>query len=317
MTSRSACPPSQPASPADPDHEVLRLRMAMLRINELVRDRAFSVPVHLALGHEAIAVAVVGAMGPADRLLLTHRNMHYNLAAAPSLRPVVDEYRLLDGGLARGRGGSMNLTNPPAGIVYTSSILGNCLPVAAGVAMGQRIEHADAVTIAVSGDGAIEEGALYETLVMAGSLQLPLMIVVENNQWSMHTRIQERRCAIDLAALAQAFAMDYRHLAGNDPLDYHARLSDAREKVLASRKPCIVEVALTTLGDYRVTDATSPEGRVINYHHGPAPRISIDDGALIEASPRDPVHVVAGRLPPAEFADQVRRIRQRQQRELK
>lgn len=297
-------------------HEVLRLRLSMMLINELIKLRTFSVPIHLALGHEAIAVAVGAIMQPADRLLLTHRNIHYNLARNPSLRQEIDEYLLLECGLAGGREGAMNLTNPEAGIVYTSSILANCLPVATGVAMGRKLAGGDAVTIAVTGDGAMEEGAFYETLLIANSLQLPLMIVIENNEWSMHTRIEERRCAIDLLEMAAAFSMDVHRLAGNDPLHYRHVLAAARNKAVATARPAIVEVQLATLGSYTVEDDAAPEGRFINYHHGAAPQISIDEGPLIEASERDPVHVVARSIAEPEFAEWSRRIRSELERDL-
>jgi len=289
--------------------EVLRVRLSMLAINELVKAQAFRVPVHLALGHEAIAVAVVAAMQPGDRLLLTHRNIHYNLARNPSLGVEIDEYLLRDSGLAGGRNGAMNLTNPAAGVIYTSSILANCLPVAAGVAFGQGIDRSGSATFAITGDGALEEGAFYETLMMANSLDLPLVIVVENNEWSMHTRIGERRCAIDLGAIAAGFGMELHALAGNDVVAYADTLRHVRDRAVVVRKPAIVEVALATLGDYVVADRASPAGRRINYHHGAAPHVSIGNGPLIEASERDPVHAIAGRALPHELSRWVEEIR--------
>jgi pyruvate dehydrogenase E1 component alpha subunit len=248
-------------------------------------------------------------MQAGDRLLLTHRNIHYNLARCSSLRAGIDEYLLRESGLAGGRDGAMNLTNSAAGVIYTSSILGNCLLVAAGVAMGQRLNGGDAVTIAVTGDGAIEEGAFYESVLIATSLRLPQIIVIENNQWSMHTRIEERRCAIDMAGIATAFGIPLYRLAGNDVERYSHALRRARASALASRRPCIVEVDVATLGDYVVTDQASPDGRTVNYHHGAAPHVLPPDGALIDASDRDPVYAIAQRLRPEEFARLVQEIR--------
>ena len=286
---------------SDIAREVLRLRLSMLVINELIKQKTFSVPIHLAFGHEAIAAAVSAVMQPADRLLLTHRNIHYNLARNPNLARQIDEYRLLESGLAGGREGAMNLTNPEAGILYTSSILANCLPVATGVAMAQKVQGEDAVTLVVTGDGALEEGAFYETLLIANSLNLPLVVIVENNQWSMHTRIEERRCALDLQAMAGAFAMDMHKLAGNDADHYRDELQGIRAQVLATQKPCLVEVALSTLGDITVPDDASPSGRLINYHHGAAPHVSMENGPVIEASERDPVHLIAERFAEPDF----------------
>lgn len=281
--------------------EVLRVRISMLMINELIKKKTFSVPIHLALGHEAIAVAVAATMQPSDRLLLTHRNIHYNLACNPSLRREIDEYLLRESGLAGGRNGAMNLTNPDAGVIYTSSILANCLPVATGIAMGQCVSQRDAVTIALTGDGALEEGAFYETLMIANSLNLPLVVVIENNEWSMHTRIDERRCAVDLESIATAFGMKIYRLTGNDLDLYCDTLRGVRNETSASRKPCVVEVSLSTLGDYSVVEGGSSQSRQINYHTGAVAHLSLANGPIIDESERDPVYMIAKLVPKADI----------------
>src|SRR3989344_2074423 len=114
--------------------EVLRLRLSQLIINEKYKAGAFKIPIHLAMGHEAIAVAVDAVMQQSDRLVCSHRNVHYNLARAKALRPILDEYLLKEDGLAQAELGSMNLANEEKQLIYTSSILGNNLPVATGIA---------------------------------------------------------------------------------------------------------------------------------------------------------------------------------------
>jgi pyruvate dehydrogenase E1 component alpha subunit len=284
--------------------ETLRLRLGMMRINELIKQKAFQVPVHLAFGHEAIAVAVADIMADDDRLLLTHRNIHYNIARSPHLRGEIDEYHLVESGLGGGRFGAMNLTNPARGIVYTSSILGNCLPVAVGVAKGLAMRGRTAATIAVTGDGGMEEGAFYEALMMARSLSLPVVFLVENNQWSMYTRIEERRCPIDLRRMAEAFAVPYCALSGGDPAAYRKRLSARRAAAVARGEPCVVEVALSTLGGFWVEEP-GRERRYVNYHHGAVAALNYADEPVIEASERDPLYALARRFSPAEWRDLV------------
>lgn len=296
--------------------EVLRIRISMLMINEFIKERRFSVPIHLALGHETIAVAVAAAMKPHDRLLLTHRNIHYNLACSSSFRKEIDEYLLRDEGLAGGQNGAMNLANPDAGIVYTSSILANCLPVATGIAMGQRAKRSDAATFAVTGDGALEEGAFYETLMIANSLNLPLVIIIENNEWSMHTRVDERRCPVDLRAMASAFGMEIHRVAGND-LDLCCDiLSRVRAETASSCKPCIVEVLLSTLGGYTVHDDATGQSRFINYHTGAALHVSLAEGLIIDESDRDPVFAITKLVPEEQIARWAREIEVELDRQL-
>ena len=90
--------------------------------------------------------------------------MHYNVANQPDAQKIFDEYDLQDSGLGQGKYGSMNLIHPEQGLVYTSSILGNNLCVASGIAKANQILEKKngtdpSVTIVVTGDGAMEEGA--------------------------------------------------------------------------------------------------------------------------------------------------------------
>lgn len=276
---------------------VLRLRHAQLLINEMVRAKAFRVPIHLALGHEALAVALAAAMAPQDDLIAPHRNLHYNLALHPSLRDVVDEFLLRPTGLCGGRLGSMNLVNPAAGLLYSSSILGNNLPVAAGVALAARVADSGAATFVVTGDGAMEEGAFYETLLCAAAQDLALVVIVENNEWSLASRIDERRKPVDLRGLAASCGAAYDALSGNDLAPYEAALRAIRAACVRDNRPAVVEVALKTLGDWRMPTDEFPDGKYINYHAGPSPAVAPDPWPLLAEDESDPLHVLRGHAP--------------------
>ncbi len=269
----------------------MRIRLAQLLVNEGLRKREFRVPVHLALGHEAIAASVSAAMAETDWLCLTHRNIHYNIARATSLKAELAELRLAPDGVAAGRLGSMNMVNPTRGIIYSSSILGNDLCVGAGVALAESVAATNAVVFIVTGDGAMEEGGFYESVEFMKSAGLATVVLIENNGWSMFTRISERRCAIRTEALAETFGLSYELLTGNDPWRYTAALSELRNVAVAQRSPVLVEVEISTLGD-----VTLPaEGRHVNYHHGMAP-VTLSDWPLIRQDSGDPVHVLVERL---------------------
>jgi pyruvate dehydrogenase E1 component alpha subunit len=290
--------PARKPDAEDLAREVIRIRLSQLVVNERYKAGEFKVPIHLALGHEAIAAAVSAVMRDEDMLLLSHRNVAYNLARA-GLRPLLDEYLLKPTGLAGGRYGSMNLLNPARGVVYTSSILGNQFPVGVGVAMGELLlDGGRGFVTVLAGDGSIEEGSIFEAAVMARSLDLPVAFLVENNEWSMATRIDERRRAIDLEALARATGLAYERLCGNDPFAYVAALDRIRGVCLARREPVLVEVTVTTLGDWRgPPSAEHPDGKFINYHAGPAPKIDLLEWPLLRDSAEDPVAVLRAHVP--------------------
>ena len=282
--------------------KVLRLRFGQMIINEKIKKREFRIPIHLALGHEAVAVAVDGILNPEDQLVLTHRNIHYNLVRSTSFKALVDEYALDSNGPANGRAGSMNLSNEAAGIVYTSSILGNNLSVACGLAMGNLFNGCKGVVFVVTGDGAMEEGAFYESLLFLNTFNLPVVIIVENNEWSLATQIHERRCPIELECLTRSFNMQYVHLTGNDPSKYIEELNGLRSHTLENKIPVLAEVGLSTLGDWRLKTEEFPDGKFVNYHAGASPSVTLEDDPLIAHDETDPVYVVAKKFEPGEFA---------------
>lgn len=276
--------------------EVIRLRLKQMAVNEWYKSGKFKIPIHLGFGYEALAVAVNAVMKQEDRLLLTHRNVVYNLAREHTLRSFLDEYALRSTGLMGGRFGSMNLINPPRGIPYTSSILANQFPVAVGVSFGRALAGTRGLTIVCGGDGAIEEGAFYESILMAASIKAPVLFLIENNEWSMHTSIRERRVAINLKKLAGSLAVPYMHLKGNNVFTYIQMLERARKQILTSRTPLCLEVKVHTLGDwYDMKNPLYPKGKFVKYHTGASPSVSLSEEVVLQKDAADPLFVL-GRI---------------------
>jgi TPP-dependent pyruvate/acetoin dehydrogenase alpha subunit len=269
--------------------KIIWIRIAQIIINERYKKGDFVIPIHLAMGHESIAVAVNSVIKECDSLFLTHRNIHYNLARMDTLKEELDEYYLKKTGLAKGKLGSMNLSNPDKNIIYSSSILGNNLAVGSGYALANKLKNQNGVVFIVTGDGAIEEGAFYESLLFLKSNKLPSVIIVENNEWSLGTRIEERRTNIDLSNFAKSLGIEYEFLEKNDPFDYVNKLTKIKANCLASNSPLLVEVKLTTFGYWYMKNSSFPEGKFINYHAGPAPEINVTEYPLIKNNDEDPL----------------------------
>lgn len=274
--------------------KVIWLRLAQIIVNDRYKKGDFDVPIHLAMGHEAIAVAVDLTMQESDSLFLTHRNIHYNLSRMGSLKEDLDEYYLRESGLAKGQLGSMNLSNPSKNIIYSSSILGNNLAVGSGFALGNKVKNPNGVVFISTGDGAIEEGVFYESLLFLKSNDLPSVIIVENNEWSLGTKINERRANIDLKKLASSLKIEYEFLHNNNPFEYLTLIQKIRSDAVFNKSPVLVEVKLTTFGYWYLKNNDYPNGKFINYHAGPAPEIEFKDFPIIEPSNSDPLHVLSG-----------------------
>ena len=296
---------------------VLRIRLSQMIVNEKYKKGVFKIPIHLAFGHESIAVAVDSNIKENDYLILSHRNIHYNLARTKALKPILDEYFLKKEGLAKGSLGSMNLANEEKNVIYTSSILGNNLPVAVGLALGQKVKSTNGLTIVVTGDGAIEEGNFYESLLFLKSNSLGALIIVENNGWSLATQIHERRSNVDLPRFAKSLGAEYEKLSGNDVYHYIEYLKRIREHILKYNIPTILEVDLVTLGGWHVKNADGTKGRFINYHAGPAPEIALTEWPEIEHSANDPVFMLQKYFAPEILKTMSREILKNIKKEIK
>ena len=276
---------------------VLRIRYWQHVLNEMLKEKKFKIPIHLAFGHEAAAVAMDQTMRPDDVICLSHRNAAYNLARAKSLDVVLDHYRLTPT-IAPGLMGSMNLAIEGTGIMYSSSILGNNLAVSAGIAMRRSLENKAGVVFVVTGDGAVEEGAFWETMIFSRSHSLPMVIVVENNDYSMSSTIAQRRCNIDLSLVCAGVGYPYHCISGAVLADARNALAQARENAAAGLPAC-VELRVATFCQ----------------HAGPTPgwpddpkKISIENGLLVQETPADPVFHLREILGTSEFqrlSDQV------------
>jgi len=271
--------------------ELLRVRLSQMVINEKYKNGDFKVPIHLAFGHEAIAVAVSSIMDSEDKLVLSHRNIHYNLARA-SLKPEIDEYLLKEKGLSKGQLGSMNLANEEKGIIYTSSILGNNLPVATGLALSKKAKNEKGIVIVETGDGAIEEGTFYESLLFSKSNDCSLLVIVENNEWSLATRINQRRYNINLSKFSESLGVRYEKINSNDVYEYIKKLEELKKYSIENKTPVCIEVELTTLGCWILRNDQVPTGKFVNYHGGPARIVNLKEGSIITYSDKDPVFVL-------------------------
>jgi len=269
---------------------IQRLRTIQLEINELIIKNEFPIPVHLGLGHEAVAVSVVAALESTDQILLTHRNIHFQIALGATRQELEDEYFLKSSGLAEGKLGAMNLMNSAKGNTYTSNILGNNLAVALGLGLGAKVTVTGGVIWVVTGDGAIEEGIFYESLLIASSLGLPIVYVIENNGWSLATTIEERRVQLDLARLTKSLSIGYSRLQENNPHEYLKHFQTVRETVANQMTPHLVEIFVHSLGGF-IMDEGKESQRYINYHAG-AVRIEPDSYGVFEQNSTDPLYVV-------------------------
>jgi 2-oxoisovalerate dehydrogenase E1 component len=217
---------------------------------------------HTSIGVEGPAAAAIQALGTRSRITSTHRGHHHHLSKGichilgerwnplketdtTALRDFLEqtfaEILGLRTGFSGGRGGSMHLYFPEAGIYGTNGIVGGGIPTAVGMAFSAKYFGLDDITMTFFGDGAINQGTFHESCNLAGVFHLPIIFFVENNQYAVGTKASES-CAIrDLALRGISYGFPAFKVEGDDILAVHDAVGRAVAGIRSGTGPYLIE----------------------------------------------------------------------------
>src|ERR1700690_3594253 len=178
---------------------------------------------HLADGAEASIVGSLSTLEPSDQLMCTYRCHGYPIVLGTDTKAMMAEIYGRTDGLCGGYGGSMHLVDPERGFLGTSGIVGQGIPQATGAAYAAQIRKENQVVLCFFGDGASKQGAFAESLNIASLWKLPIVYVMENNNYNVVTRSDQEdanaAAGEPLAVKAKAFSMPGVTVDGGDPLE--------------------------------------------------------------------------------------------------
>jgi TPP-dependent pyruvate/acetoin dehydrogenase alpha subunit len=226
-----------------------RLYRSLYRIRRLEEEVArvyptdkIKSPVHLSIGQEAVSVGVCEALESQDIVFGTYRGHALYLAKGGDMKQMVAELYGKATGCTRGKGGSMHLIAPEAGMMGTSAVVGTTISNAVGYAYAIKIRGEERLVVSFFGDGATEEGVFAESLNFAVLKRLPIIFVCENNRYAIHTHQCHRQGTPAICARAQAHGMPAERIENNDTLYLFERIRAVAPDVRAGAGPWFFEV---------------------------------------------------------------------------
>src|SRR5574340_21554 len=217
------------------------IRLAEERIGQLVESREIKTPCHLSIGQEAIPVGVCAALRQDDTAWGGHRSHGHYLAKGGDLNAMMAEIFGKATGCAQGRGGSMHLVAPDQGIFGTVPLVAATIPMAVGAALSAKLRGTDQVAVAFFGDGATDEGHFHESLNLAALYRLPVLFVCENNLYSTHMTLNERRVKDNIVESAALHGMPGLVVNGNDAVAVYQATYQAVERARTGEGPTLLE----------------------------------------------------------------------------
>ena len=200
---------------------------------------------HLADGAEASIVGSIAALREGDQLMATYRCHGYPIALGTPTTAMMAEIYGKKTGLCGGYGGSMHLVDVDRGFLGTSGIVAQGIPQATGAAWAAQIRKEGQVVLCFFGDGASKQGAFHESLNIASLWKLPIVYVMENNGYNVHTRSEQEdanaAAGEPLATKAVAFSMPGVTVDGGDPVAVHETVAAAVARARGGEGPTLVE----------------------------------------------------------------------------
>ena len=197
---------------------------------------------HLYIGQEAVVVGLEAATKEGDKRITTYRDHGHMLACGMDPNGVMAELTGREGGYSRGKGGSMHMFSREKHFYGGHGIVGANVPLGAGLAFADKYKGNDNVTFTYFGDGAANQGQVYETFNMAALWDLPVIFVIENNQYAMGTAQKRSTSTPDIYTRGAAFGIPGEAVDGMDVL----AVKEAGEKAVAhcraGKGPYILEV---------------------------------------------------------------------------
>jgi pyruvate dehydrogenase E1 component alpha subunit len=268
--------------------EMLRIRRFEEKAGQMYGMGLIGGFCHLYIGQEAVVTGLQHALEPGDSVITGYRCHAHMLAAGADPRAIMAELAGRAGGVSKGKGGSMHMFTPEGGFYGGHGIVGAQAPLGAGFGFANKYRGNDRVSVTFFGDGAANQGQVFEAFNMAALWKLPVIFVIENNQYAMGTSIARSTANQELCQRGEAFGIRGQQVDGMDVLAVNAATEKAVAQCRAVEGPVLLEMMTYRYRGHSMSD--------------PAKYRTREEVSKVRQE-RDPIEHVRDLLVEAGFAD--------------
>lgn len=228
-----------------------RIRMVETAIADNYNNevREMHTPIHLYDGQEAVAVGVCSVLNKEDVIFSNHRCHGHYLAKGGDLNKMIAELHNKETGCCKGHGGSMHLMDKENGVALTSAIVAGNVSIGTGYALAEKMKRRSNIAVVFFGDGASEEGSVYESICFAKLQKLPIVFVCENNLYSIATPLNRREPNRDISSKFETI-LPVQKVDGNNVLAVREAAWNAVETARKGQGPSLLECMTYRLRDH-------------------------------------------------------------------
>jgi TPP-dependent pyruvate/acetoin dehydrogenase alpha subunit len=220
---------------------MVRIRQFEERIMPLLKEGKIRGTAHPSVGQEAVAAGVCGILEPRDYIVSNHRGHGHCIAKGMKTPEMMAELFAKRTGSNKGKGGSMHIADLDQYIIGCTGIVGSGAPIAGGAALAAKMQGTGQAVVCFFGDGAINQGVVFESMNMAAIWKLPVIFVCENNLYALSTAAERMTALKRLADRAQGFGMPGFQVPGNEIRTVVKFTREALERARAGHGPTFLE----------------------------------------------------------------------------
>ncbi len=222
-------------------HDMLLIRRFEEKAGQLYGMGLIGGFCHLYIGQEAVVVGMQAAQKPIDSVITSYRDHGQMIAAGMDPRGVMAELTGRIGGYSHGKGGSMHMFSREKNFYGGHGIVGAQVPIGAGLGFAHQYKNDGGVCVVYFGDGAVNQGQVYESFNMAALWKLPVVFVIENNKYSMGTSIA-RHAAGELYERGEPYGIPGKQVDGMDVVAVHKAAVEALDHARTGKGPVLLEM---------------------------------------------------------------------------
>jgi len=222
--------------------DMLLIRRFEEKVGQLYIQQKFGGFCHLYIGQEAIVAGTISGSRPTDSHMTAYRDHAHPLALGTDPRVLMAELYGRTTGCSKGKGGSMHFFDKERNFMGGHGIVGAQIPMGTGVAFAEKYNETDNVVFVSMGDGAVRQGALHETFNMAMMWKLPVIYIIENNNYAMGTSVERTTNVQDLSKIGLSYEMPSKSVNGMSPEAVHEAISEACDRARRGDGPTLLDI---------------------------------------------------------------------------
>ncbi len=246
---------------------------------------------HLYIGQEAVVTGLHALSRDGDAVVTSYRDHGHMLACGMDPKGVMAELTGRATGYSRGKGGSMHMFSREKNFFGGHGIVAAQVPIGTGLAFAQQYRNDGGITFCYLGDGAVNQGQVYESFNMAALWKLPVVYVVENNKYGMGTSVERASSNVELFRRGQAYGIPGYQIDGMDVAHVRQQASQPVADVRAGKGPCVLELQTYRYRGHSMSDPakyrSKEEVSRMRQEHDPidnAKALLLKSGAVDEAA---------------------------------